>query len=340
MNACDEFEGLIAQSLYESLHEFDANRLDEHVANCASCASELTALKKLVETIPASSVSMNADLRPAIEAQIRTASGRLFFGRRIRLMSMAALLLIAVPVGYIQFVAKENGSSTDSQTVASLSSTVYPAEFARLIEQDEFARAFVWLNEAMTNDPKTFETSENRIALARLAFDELSWYPEAYEAYGLMRSKFPESFRSSGEDIRRFALLDEARVIDERFTLLHEWDRVQLDGRADSYGAYIRDYPGTLHASEAVGQMAHLIADESFSDASEKGSYEAAMELALAQQDNPIIQAQFKLELGRYYWNEANEPEKARTLLEEVESGPVTVLAKAAEQSLSSLRAK
>ncbi|MFP6583855.1 MAG: hypothetical protein VCD00_15045 [Candidatus Hydrogenedentota bacterium] len=338
MSACDEFEGLIAQSLYESLHEFDANRLNEHVANCASCANEITALKKIVESIPAGSVAMNADLRPAIEAQIRSNTGRRLFGRRLGLISMAALLLIAVPVGYIQFTAVDSNSSSDSQMTATLAA--HPAQFTRLMEQDEFARAFVWLNEAMTTNPQTFETSENRIALARLAFDELKWYPEAYEAYSLMRSTFPESFRNSGEDIRRFALLDEARVIDERFTLLHEWDRVQLDGRAGTYGEYIQHYPGTLHASEAVEQMARLIAEKSFVDNADENAFEAAMELALAQEENPIILAQFKLELGRYYWNEANQPEKARTLLEEVEAGPVTVLARAAELSLSGLRAQ
>lgn len=339
MRDCKEYEGLMAQSLYETLHEYDAERMDSHLLECESCAREHAALTKMLEVIPSGAVSMDANLRPALEEQIRSTSGSKFLGRRFGLLSMAALLLVAVPIGYIQFSGSNPPVSNNTTEIAAVSSP-FPVEYQQLIEQGEFAKAFVWLDEAMVSNPKRYESSENRLALARLAFDELQWYPEAYEAYSAARTTFPEAFRNSGEDIRRYALLDEAHANSSDFAMLHDWNRVQNDDRQESYGEYIQNYPGTLYASDAVGQMARIIAEETLATTDDGSSYADAMELALAQEENPIIVAQLKLELGRFYGTEANDPDKARTLLKEVESGPITVLAKAAEQTLSTLDAK
>ena len=44
MSACEEYEGLIAQSLYETLTEVETTDLSAHLAGCEGCSAERESL--------------------------------------------------------------------------------------------------------------------------------------------------------------------------------------------------------------------------------------------------------------------------------------------------------
>jgi ribosomal protein L31E len=105
----------------------------------------------------------------------------------------------------------------------------------------------------------------------------------------------------------------------------------------DALGGYIAEYPGTLKASEAVQEMARLIIRDSNDDAM---TLDSVLETAMASNENSIVVAQIKLELGRYYWKTVEDSDKARALFEDVEESSVLALAQEASQSLRALQSE
>ena len=332
MKVCEEYEELMGQALAEELSDADRAQLDAHLSECESCSSELASLQLTLEVIPTRTVTMPESLGPAIERQIRAARAfRHKSMRRVAGLAAAAAIAVLAGIGYTlnsQPVVTPTGKFIP-ETIPGL-----PAMYAELMDAGEYPKAFVWLQSAIEESPEHYDTPELHAQLAALAYDQLRWYPEAYDSYKAYRATHPEAFSDSPEAVHRFAVLDEAYSLDANFASLHEWDRVQNDNDLEQYAKYIEHYPGTLFASDAVVQIARLVAEDSDADS----DFKTAAETALARLEHPVVVAQFKLELGRHYLHDTRDIERARTLFEDVQSSSVTVLAMAARESLADLQ--
>lgn len=331
MKACDEYEELMGDALAGELTADAESKLQDHLADCANCAAELNSLRKTLSAIPSESIDLPESLRPAIEQQIRVARAKSARVRVASTIAAAAALVIVAGIGYS--TSKSDPIPQDTTIVANTAPTL-PAAYTEYLANEEYPKAFIWLQNAIEESPENYDAPELHAALAQLAYEELHWYPEAYQAYKNYRASHPEAFRDAGEDVRRFTILDEAHAIDTNFASLHDWERTQSEGEVVEYAKYIERYPGTLFASDAVVHIAELVAEESGADV----DFRSAAETALARLDNPVVVAQFKLELGHYYLHEGNDRNQARRLLEDVESSSVTALAMAAQKSLADLQ--
>lgn len=336
MNSCEEFEGMIAQAVYEELPQSEQHALSAHLAACAHCEAESKAMVALRALIRVEPVAFEGNLRPVLEEQIRTQPSRSLIRRLVPRLVLSGLFGILVAVISIQVTLslRADDDVNNNQLGASGPFDQVMTEVTGHIEREEYARAYVTLHESILRAEPDTVPSEAQQLLADLAYEQLGWYPEAFAAYDQLRLRYPSVYQQSPESIHRYAVLDEARLTDTEYASLHNWTRVIREDDVNAFGQYIESYPGTLHASEAVQEMARLISeDQQETDM----SVDSVLEYALLSSENPVVVAQIKLELGRYHVETTKDAEKARALFEEVEDSSVSVLAQAASQSLRAL---
>ena len=336
MSDCEHCEGLMAQSLYEALSDTEQSTLETHMASCPACRAESESLLAVKEFIPVEPVVFEGNLRPVLEERVRASTDERWIPRLAFFGMCATLALIA---GLI-FMDEPSTTSSEPVLVASVGDGPFIGVMRRVgtfIDEEDYSHAYVVLHEAINKVEDANVPSEARVMLADLAFERLRWYPEAHAAYEQIRKNEPEIFQASDEYIYRFSLLDEVEAMDTEFAPLRAWDRVIEDEDVDALGGYIAEYPGTLKASEAVQEMARLIIRDSNDDAM---TLDSVLETAMASNENSIVVAQIKLELGRYYWKTVEDSDKARALFEDVEESSVLALAQEASQSLRALQSE
>ncbi|MFP6615504.1 MAG: hypothetical protein VCB26_03770 [Candidatus Hydrogenedentota bacterium] len=337
MSACEEYEGLVAQSLYETLTEVETTDLSAHLAGCEGCSAERESLSLLKEFIPVEAVVFQGDLRPVLEERVRTETRGGWISRLVFSGAAGVIVMGAVIFQFLESPLDDMTGPITPQTASERYFASILGQTAELIEEDQYPQAYIVLRKSIDGAEAESVPADVRILLAEIAYERLRWYPEAYTAYDQLRLAEPTVYRNSEEFIRRYAVLDEARSLNSEYTSLHTWDRVVLEEDVEALSIYITEYPGTIQASEAVHEMARVLS-ASAEYAGE--SVDSVLETALKSNDDPIVVAQIKLELGRYYWKNVKDADKARMLFEDVEESTVTVLASAASQSLRALRSE
>ncbi len=330
MKPCVEWEGLIAQSLYEALEPNEQRLLDNHLAQCSACSAEHTSLHQVMQLVPRDPIAFTGDLRRVLEEEVRLTepSPAPLFSWFHPLKALSAVLVVAIAVFFYAKVLPHNTETPTAKLIA---------ETTELVAQHEYTRAYILLNTNL-NDPALaadLETAKVQGVLAELTFSRLRWYPDAHKAFNTLREDHPATYRASPDYINTFKILEESYKISPDYASLHDWDRLNTDMTIPALEQYIQRYPGTHQATEAVHNIARCMVQ--YADAAPLRLNEA-LELAIMDNNNTLIVAQIKLELGRYYWKEEHNPAKARRILQEVEAGPVPILADAAHLTLASLQ--
>ncbi len=329
MKPCVEWEGLIAQSLYEALEVKEQEALNSHLSSCEACRSEFSSLQQFTETISDEPIEFTGDLRRSLEEEIRTMEPVKPVGTSwiTPFKALAAVMILTLGfVGYSQLFSNRS----ESQTATLLNKT------SDLVSHQQYWRAYMLLNDHLSNPTlaEHLETAKVQGVLAELTFSRLRMYPEAYEAFDTLRKEHPTTFAQSDDYQRTFQILEEARLINSEYDSLHEWDRLNRDVTIASLEAYIVKYPGTHQATEAVHNIARCMIQYADVDYLEMNK---ALELAVSDEENPHVAMQIKLVLGEYYLNEDFNPNKAKRMLGEVVSGPIPVLSDKATVMLASL---
>ena len=67
---CEEIQGLVAASLYESLDGADREAVERHLTECAGCRNEVEGLNHLIARIPTPQPRLDRDLRLMVRRRI------------------------------------------------------------------------------------------------------------------------------------------------------------------------------------------------------------------------------------------------------------------------------
>jgi hypothetical protein len=170
--------------------------------------------------------------------------------------------------------------------------------------------------------------------LADLAYSDLKWYPEAYDAYETVVKLDPKLYTENAEVIARRNLLAEAREGD--YAPLHVLDAAHRN--VDPFPQLeqvVAKFPGGLIAAVAANDMAQIAAKD-LPETDRR--HVAAMEHARDKCKDTLAIARLNLELGHLYLKEMNNPEKARDVYAAAAQCPNASLAQLAANSLASLK--
>jgi len=326
--------GIIAASLYENLDEADERRLDAHLAACEACRREAQSLGLLVSRLAPQPVAFQGDLRPVLRESLRAArSGSLWFRPAV----FGAVCLSVVVAGFFTAVILQPASSPRREMARLLTPMEQALAASRELSGDgRYAEAYKVLSTAVSEHPEAPLAGQAQRQLADLAFANLHWYPEAYEAYQNLAQKYFDVYSADDESKLRNELLDEARQVD--FASLYELDAAR-QGLGDTFAQLeqvVARYPGTYVASSGVREMAQLVVAEKGLGEDDAG-LARGLELARARTSNAAVVAQMTMALGDLYWHRLADYDRARTLFDEVANGDHEVLAQRAQTSLRQL---
>ena len=329
MKSCAEWEGFIAQSLYEPLETKEQLALEQHLFDCSACRTELASLQKLTQAIPDEPIVFTGDLRRSLEDEVRAMAPvkSISFQWFSPIKALAFVLFLMVGLsGYSHFHTKKQETPT----------AILVAETTELIAQQKYTRAYMLLNEHLNNPvlAQNLETAKVQGILAELAFSRLGLYEEAHEAFEILRTQHPKTFNASEDYQRTFMILEEARGIQADYAALRDWDQLNGHITVAALEQYIEKYPGTHQATEAVHNIARCMIQYADVDYLEMNK---ALEFAIVDHKNPLVVAQIKLELGRFYLDEEYNPKKATRILREVIASPIPVLSEQATVTLAKL---
>ena len=341
MRRCKKFEGLLATSLYETLDDADQRRLGRHLEQCPACRAELSSLKRLVERIPVTSVELDVDLSASIRERLHAPQRVTFPGiRGLRLVGALASALVVI--GVIASLSQDRNVQPEVQVAQAVPEELPVARddslasAEQLIALRNYSAAYAELAEMLKEEREPELRGAILAHQAKLAFEELQWYPEAYHAYRDLRQHHKNLFQSESSHIAQLNMLDEARGPEGEFASLHALDAARRSGDFDQFESLIGRYPGTYVASAASTEMAmHALAEL---DVNATGNMElAAMEAVLARCNDAAAIAQISMEIGYILESKMDRPDRARALYERVAGSDVDALALRARSALDAL---
>lgn len=327
-------EALLAQSLYEPLSDAERAELDALLDAAPELRAEARRMSDFIERVPVSSVNFDGDLRPAVMAALHNRRGF-----RIPLLphwavSLAAFLVVASGVTYWIAVhppaAVAPGLTAEPLSLSPLEAAIAEAE--SLIASRQFAQAHTVLAKAVENHPQNPLAAQACQRMADLAFEELQWYPEAFDGYDALRHRYPQQFRGVPSNFTRLNLLDEQRALDNQYAGLRTLDTARRGEDFSALEDIAARHPATYLASAAAGEMARIAAGREGFDAARNPV--RAMRAAHLAAQNVVARSQLKLELAHLLAASPRGQERAKELYEEIANGPVTTLAEAARESL------
>jgi len=341
MFACRRMRGLIAGSLYGELSERERGVLEGHLKGCARCRAEAESLEKLVLAMPDAPPELDRNLLPALRAELRVAQRTPGLLRRQWAWAGAAVAVVAIAFAYgVLGPASrrpEGEGAPQPLTAAVPGSAVARAldQAATLEEERDYVGAYRVLAEAVEAAPDDALSGEAQLACADIAFGQLQWYPEAFDAYETLATAYPQVFTQSAVSVNRRDLLTEAREQD--YAPLYALDAARRNVAApfEQYEQVIARYAGTFSASIAAREMVALVKQETSPADGPQWSV-ASMERVRDRCTDPIAITQLDFELGRY-WQEQNEPERARDQYNKVVDSGAGALVRLARDSLTLL---
>lgn len=326
MMNCEEMEGLIAASLYETLEAADDDTLQAHLAACVSCRTELASLRALVGAMPAEPAVFQGDLLPAIREELRRNDSSAWFRgwKRFGLGLAAAVILSSA---FILTQGRHVEAPTDE---VALRSTVDPtvAEARGLVASDNAAGALALLQDALATEPDARRAGMLQLEVADLEFSALRRYDAAYDAYNIVRDRYASAWtESSGIVKERFDLLTEAR--EANFEPLYQMDAAVKQGESGMpvLEQVMARYPGRGVAQAAMETMVAMSNVEGL----------GALEDVRSRCTNPVAVAQLDVRLGEGYCAGDLDPAKGKALLHAVAESPYEVPAQMAKDVLARL---
>ena len=326
MMNCEEMEGLIAASLYETLETADNDTLQSHLAACVSCRTELASLRSLVVAMPAEPAIFQGDLLPAIREELRSAPAIPWFSvwRRYLLGLSAAILVSCV---FILTQGRHVEAPTDE---VALRIPVDPtvAEARGLVAADNATGAMAVLNEALASERDADRAGVLQLEVAELEFSAFRRYEAAYDAYEKVRVQHVGAWTQSPGNVKeRHELLEEAR--DANYEPLYQIDAAMKQGESGMpvLEQVMARYPGRGVAQAAMETMVAMADGEGL----------GALEDVRSRCTNPVAVAQLDVRLGEGYCAGDLDPAKGKALLHAVAESPYEVPAQMAKDVLARL---
>ena len=341
MMGCHRVRGLVAASVYEDLSEKDQRVLDRHLASCAACRSEAEAFAELAAQIPDVRPELACDLAPDLRRRLDE-EGVKTGGRGLRgaFAGASCVLLVAI-IGAGVLLQRSPGPTTASDPGKMSFVEAKLAEAETLLneahEPDPMG-AYRMLAQAVERYPEDPVAGEAQIRLADLAFDELGWWEEAHEAYQTLRRDYQEVLEANKATVVfRLNLLDQARKVN--YESLNRLEAAKRSAEAfEELETVLAQYRATYVASLAAEEMARLVCETYPFDT---GAYTLveALEEARDYCTDPVAVAQLQYEIGLVCWEQLNDFERARDLLQEVAESEDQALSQLASACLASLEA-
>ncbi len=331
---------LLAASLYEALPEAEGKKLDAALARDVTLRNERDQLQRLVRAVPRHSPEPEVDVLALVQRRLREADSPARAPRRLALagaMGGVVLLLATVGVWYAAFSSQptENATVNVARAASPVAQAVETAH--KLVYKGQYTPAYRALAAALDATSDDPAAPEAQVMLARIAFENLKWYPEADRAYEKFLRLYPDVYSASPDRKliwERHELLTEAARVN--YASLMELDSAEQARGSDALPRFERvmaRYPQTLAAARAAQGSAQVILTE-------KGGLTAveALREARTRCTNPVAVAQLSLEMGHIYANQLQDRVAARTLYEE--AAKVPELAQVAEASLERIAAE
>ncbi len=326
MKHCEEMEGLIAASLYETLDAAGDAALQTHLLDCPTCRAELSSLRALVGAMPAEPAVFQGDLLPAVREELRRSDPMPWFsGWKRYVLGLSAAVLISCVIILTQ------GRHVDAPTDdVALRSEVDPTlvEARGLVASDNAAGALTVLREALATERDAGRAGELQLEVAELEFSVFRRYEAAYDAYKVVRDNYVDAWtRSPGIVKERFDLLTEAD--EANFEPLYQIDKAIKQGESGmpELEQVMARYPGRAVAEAAMETMVAMADGEGL----------AGLEEVRDRLSNPVAVAQLDVRLGEGYCAGDLDPAKGKALLHAVAESPYEVPAQMAKDVLARL---
>lgn len=335
MGNCASYQGDLAAALYGDLTPGERMRLDQHLAACPACRAEADALRALVALMPRTQPQFTGDLRPVLLAElsrVRTARKAAWRWAWFPAAACAALAFATLFALYNSPAPETEVANTvqDAGDVTNRASVL--AHQARsLAAGRNYTAARALLEDALAE--RLPDAGILQLALADIEFEHGQRYAEAYGAYEILKTDYPEVWSASPPETKdRFDLLAETR--DDAHRALYALDAADSFERLEQV---LAQYPANqLVAARAVARMADAIGAESAPDAHVRV---AALERVRERCTEPLAVAQLSIALADVYWRELRDPVHARPLYESAAGSGHVFLAQRAKSAIGELDA-
>lgn len=324
MRSCRNVQALVATSLYEALSESEQSELETHLAQCPRCAQEKESMAVLVGEIPTTSPAFSGDLLPAIREALREEAVSKREGRWT-FLSFAASCVIFGVIGLYWF-SGNTGAQLPSDERSPISLALEEAGLLSKSGKEVEARQVLENALAYHGDGPT--AGVLYLEMASLEYTSFRRYEESYAIYSKVRDEYADIWAQCHGALKdRYDLLTEAR--DSGYEALYAIDAARSlgeDGISRLETIMARN-PGRAIAGEALQTMVAVIEDDGVT----------GLEALRSRFTNPVAVAQLDVRLGEQYWQEENNPDRGRELLEAVVQGPHEVPAQMAAAVLARL---
>ncbi len=315
-------EGLMAQSLYETLPERDAAFLEAYLRDHPSARDEMEAMRRVVSALPAERPEFDTDLLPAVRVRIEEEHGGPEPRPWLRPAAVAAsLAVLALVLGLAVLNVRDTPAPSEELIARNGAepSAVSPAAAAiarahGLVAEGRYSDAYKALSGALERFPDSPEAGEAQMLLADVAFAHLRWYEQAYNDYERLFREYHQTWLGSPAHVRdRRDLLAEARLVE--FRSLHDLDAAR-SSQLDPMGALARvivTYPNQAYVrSQAAMEMAKRTIESGAVSAESPDALVQALRLVQEQSTDPMVVAQLSYQMGHLYESEYREFDKAR----------------------------
>ncbi len=325
MRSCRNMQGLVAASLYETLSESEQSELEAHLAHCPRCAQEKENLALFVGEIPTTAPSFAGDLLPSLREALRDEAVSRRQGRWTVLSFVTSCAVFGV-VGLYWFSGGA-GAPLPGPDRSPVSLALEEAGLLSKSGKEMEARQVLENALAYHGDGPT--AGVLYLEMASLEYAAFRRYEESYAIYSKVRDEYADVWAQCHGALKdRYDLLAEAR--DSGYEALYAIDAARSLGEdgIPRLETIMARNPGRAIADEALETMVAVIEDDGVT----------GLETLRSRFTNPVAVAQLDVRLGEQYWQEENNPDRGRELLESVAQGPHEVPARMAAAVLARLQ--
>ncbi len=331
----------MAAALYETLPALDQQQLDAHLERCHACRKEWSSLQTVVAEIPREPIEFEGDLLPVLRQRLAEGAGRP--ARRLAWRSLSAVAAVALVLTIGLTVYPVPWGAVQSENMAELSPVQLSPVAKALVQAEilhtrlDFAGALQVYTDALRSHPKNALSGELQLRLAALEFEQFNRYPEAFDAYERLRTRYPDDFTASPLSIERFDLLAEANTVD--FESLYALDAAR-NSSTDSFARLeevLVRYPDKLVGELAVASLCDFVRNTE--EDTESPLRTAALERVKERCNNPVAVAALNVTLGDAVWEEEQDAAKARAYYAEAAESGHQRLAERATLAMATLDA-
>lgn len=307
---------LMVAALYGELSEKDHAALEQQLAKSPTLCEEYDKLRTVVNALPTDEkIDPPLDLFPLVMARLQKEKEK-SLSRFPRLSSYAVPLaaVFLIGIGFLLLKSPNTGISPQRPPVSHEQNVLLfetLREALALKAQGDDVNAAVALQTAIETHPNDPLAGQVQMELANLYFERLKRYREAYEAYRLLKNKYPRVFASNAQNTSRLDLLEECSQEDFAALRLFDAARTRLGPDLAAMEEVVARYPGTQIASLALQEMVTRVMEES---APQDKLPLHAFETLKTRCTNPVTVAQINLEMGKTYWREFQDWQAAERL--------------------------